>query len=108
MSSRDKGNEFELKVAKLLNLRQTANSGAMHDDADLRARNGKLVIAECKVKNVQRALMQHVAIDFFKLQRQAERLGKDFFYVIRDSRGDELVICELNFFAEATEGYFRE
>jgi|TARA_R110002110_G_scaffold145190_3_gene334581 hypothetical protein len=108
MNSREKGDEFEQKVAKLLNMRQTANSGAMHDDADLRPRNGKPVIAEAKVRNTETSVKSRTHMDICKLENQADKLGKDWFYVIRDLSQRELIICPLNFFAEATEGYFSE
>lgn len=109
MGNRERGEEFEARVAKLLNMRQTANSGAMHDDADLRPRNGKAVIAECKVKGGQNySAIGSFRKDLHKLQEQAHRLGKDWFYVLTDKQGREIVICELDFFAEATEEFFRE
>jgi len=108
MNSRDRGDQFEQKIAKLLNMKQTANSGAMFDDADLRPKNGKRVIAEAKVKNTQGTVQAHVYTEIEKLSKQADKIGTDWFYVIHDRSGRELVICELNFFAEATEGYFSE
>lgn len=105
-SSRETGDEFETEVAKLLRFKGTANSGAIFDDADLRPINGKPVILEAKVKNTSRTHTMVVRCEIDKVKKQADKIGKDWIYVIRDISGNRHVICDLDFFAEATEDFF--
>lgn len=101
------GNQFEQEIATLLKFRQTVNSGAMFHDADLRPENGKPVIAEAKLRRTSGAISGVARTDVEKLKRQAEKIGKDWIYAVRGKSGESYVICDLNFFAEATEEFFR-
>ena len=106
MDNRKRGDDFEKVIAKLLNMHQTANSGAMNDDADLRPCNGKPVILEAKVKNTSHAFLSDVRCEIQKLTEQANKIGKDWIYVVRDCQGGAYAICSLDFFSEVTEDYF--
>jgi hypothetical protein len=69
--------------------------------------NGKPVILEAKIKNTSPAFRSDVYAEVDSVTRQSGKTGKDWIYVIRDYSGREFAICELDFFAEATEEFFR-
>ena len=94
--NRDKGQRFEDDLARLLGIKTTARSGAHWDDADLR---GSGFILEAKVKATKNYFSSsRKEID--KVKHQADRLGVDWVYAVRDGRDNDYILCSSDFFAE--------
>lgn len=86
--SREVGDEFEKKIANLLDLSITANSGAIHDDGDLYDYKGPLrhFVIELKRKSVP--FFRSNKGEITKLIKQADKLGKDWIYIQGTDDGD--------------------
>lgn len=95
-TNKEKGNDLENLVSKLLNIKITKGSGALNDDGDLR--DDKLII-ECKVKNgsdsvsVPSALIQ-------KVRDQAVKWSLDWLIVTQTKDKKVYVTMNLDTFAE--------
>lgn len=95
LNSRKVGEKLELIVSNLLGVKQTRNSGALADDADLK--DSKFLI-ECKV--TQRVAPSLPSSHLKKLSKQALKWNKDWIYIIQTEDGKQYAITELNMFAE--------
>ena len=106
--SREAGDEFEAELAKRLNLKLTANSGAIFDDADLRPKNGKKLLIEAKVKNTLTfPFTSAVKKEIKKLEDQASERFISWIYMIR-CISDDYVILDLNTFEKIAKDYFAD
>jgi|6_EtaG_2_1085325.scaffolds.fasta_scaffold10192_2 hypothetical protein len=106
--SRKLGDEFEKELAQKLNLKTTANSGAIFDDADLRPTNGKPVLIEAKVKNTLGAPFTHaVRKEVIKLKLQAEERFIHWLYIIRCKEGD-FAILDVDTLEHLTREYLKD
>lgn len=102
MNKRKKGEEVEKEVERLLPwFKRTARSGAHWDNADLVGPN---TIIEVKYKGRSGFSSDKREID--KLRRQADKLGVDWLYIVKDADGDFYVLCSGDFFATIAEGYY--
>lgn len=89
-----KGEEFEKEVLKSLpgsQFKYSCNSGAKNDDADIRS--AKYLI-ECKVKNTDN--FKHSNKEMRKLIKQADKLGKDWLYILKNNKNEKFVLTSLD------------
>lgn len=88
------GRKFEDKLAKDLELKKTARSGAHWDNGDL---SDSHVIIEAKSKTSP--YFKPVKSEIKKVQDQATKHGKDWAY-IQETDGGTFVVTDYQFFLE--------
>jgi hypothetical protein len=109
-SSRRTGDLFEKVVIDSLNtvegskektkaFEMTAGSGSKFMDGDIRHRE---LVVECKVKNNCAGFSAPTA-HLTKLKQEADKQCKDWLYVVKNGKGQELVLLELEAFLRLTD-----
>lgn len=101
--SRHTGDKLEKEIEQRFNIRRTSMSGGYWDNADLA---NEFVIVECKVKN-DTDTFKCPKSELDKLKKQADKLGKDWMYIMQDGKGKKYVLTSLDFFQEAVRDYFK-
>jgi len=99
---REEGEEFEKDLANRFGIKTTAKSGAHWDNADLSTHT---LLIEAKVRH--EPFFKPSKKELEKLIAQASKHCKDWAY-IQKTDGGTFVVCDLEFFTEATEAYFND
>lgn len=100
--SREKGDKLETRIANLMNIWKTNNSGAKFDNADLANRK---IIIECKYKDIPWFRPEKKEVK--KLIQQSKKNMKDWIY-IQENRAGTFVLLDLETFIELTEEWFKK
>jgi len=96
INTRKIGDKLEDKVLNILEpyFSKTAGSGSVFKDGDLR---NKEIVGEIKVRPTVGASI--AGKDLKKLQKEANKQGKEWLFVCENYNKDLIAIMDLNFFA---------